>query len=526
MSSDQALTDDLNTLNQIVETLNRSVDVSSALNGALARLAHLMGVKTCWIFLVNPAAQERWAGRGYELAAHHELPPALSVTNPKAWDKGCDCQNLCEKGELDQAYNEVRCSRLADLDGERAGLAIHASAPLHSGEAVLGVLNVAAPDWNSFTPRTLALLTNIGNQIGIALERARLFDLLRQQRIHEQTALLQLSNQLLSRPDLDALTTFLVDEVRRLLDVDACALLLPDTDPAFLRFAATSGWRTDPAGNHYRIPADDQSGSGRVMRTQQPIWVEDATQTASEPGIPAWLESEDFRGAAIVPLLVEERSTGVLVIDTREPRRFDAAELRFLRLMANQAAIALETARLHQEEIHRQRMDKELAVGRHIQLSMLPSACPVVSRWDLAVAYEAAQQVGGDFYDFIQRPELPGHLGIVIADVSGKGVPAALFMALSRTIIRVAALQGHRPADTLIRTNYFIQENSRADMFLTAFCATLNTDNGLLTYANAGHNRPLWWQADQGRFQELASSGIILGMLVDPAISSSFIRTG
>jgi sigma-B regulation protein RsbU (phosphoserine phosphatase) len=216
-----------------------------------------------------------------------------------------------------------------------------------------------------------------------------------------------------------------------------------------------------------------------------------------------------------VPLLVEERTTGVLVVDSRKPRSFDAAELRFLQLMANQAAIALETARLHQEEIQRQRIEEELAVGRHIQLSMLPSACPIVPHWDLAAVYEAAQQVGGDFYDFIQTPELPGHLGVVIADVSGKGVPAALFMALSRTIIRNAALQGLQPADTLIQANYFIQENSRADMFLTAFCATLDINSGLLTYASAGHDRPLWWQADQGHFEELDSGGMILGMLED-----------
>lgn len=109
----------------------------------------------------------------------------------------------------------MRCSRLGDASGDRRGLAVHASVPLRSGDRVLGILNVAGPDWASFSPRALALLTNVGNQMGIALERARLFNLLKEQRIHEQAALLDLSNQLLSRLDLDEVMGYLVEEVRR-----------------------------------------------------------------------------------------------------------------------------------------------------------------------------------------------------------------------------------------------------------------------------------------------------------------------
>lgn len=516
---------DLQTLNQIAETLNQSVDVRSTLESALSQLVVLMGLKTAWIFLVDQGAQDRWAGRGYVLAAHHQLPPALVLTNPHAWGKDCDCQSLCKKGKLVQAYNEVKCSRLAGVDGEKAGLVVHASTPLQSGQQVLGILNVAVPAWSAFNERSLALLTNVGSMMGIALERARLFDLMQEQRIHEQAALLHVSGELLSRRDLDDLMNYLVTEVQRLLDVDACALLLPDEDDRFLAFRAASGWQTQPVENGYCVPADERSGSGLVMRTQRPLLTTEQGQHSIESlWMSDWLQAEGFESAAIVPLVVEDRSIGTLVIDTRYPRRFEGSEIRFLQLMANQAAIAIDRTRLRFEEIERHRLEKELAVGRQIQLSMLPPSCPTFPGWDVAAAYEPAQQVGGDFYDFFELPHKTGHLGLVIADVSDKGVPAALFMTLCRSIIRNNALRGRSPAMTLTLANQFIQEDSQSDMFITAFYGVLTMENGRFTFANAGHNRPLWWQAQSQSFTRLRSRGIVLGVLDEVVIEEQSIQ--
>jgi serine phosphatase RsbU (regulator of sigma subunit) len=503
------LIEDLTTLNQIVETLNRAVDVRGALSSALARLVQLMGLETGWIFVL-----EGGAGESYVLAAHHNLPPGLAVDRADAWAPGCKCQRLSAQGQLSAGYNEVRCSRLASASGDRRGLAVHASAPLRSGDRILGILNVAGPDWASFSPQALALLTNVGNQMGIALERARLFDQLRDQRIEEQAALLDLSNQLLGRLDLDDVMECLVQEVRRLLRVDACALLLPGEEPGQLVFGAASGWHVDPVTNRYQVSSVEGGGPGLVMRTQKPLLVEDVGVSDSATCGADWLRSEGFRGHAVVPLVVDNRPIGALMIDVRAPRLWDRDEVRFLRLMANQAAIAIEKARLHREEIERERLEQELAVGRQIQLSMLPEACPVVPGWEFATFYEAARQVGGDFYDYFELPK-SRRLGIVIADVADKGVPAALFMALSRATIRAAALDGRGPSATMTQANGLILKDSKDSLFVTAFYATLDTGSGRLTYANAGHNRPLWLRVGPGEVQELAARGIALGVLED-----------
>jgi serine phosphatase RsbU (regulator of sigma subunit) len=507
------LTDNLTTLNQIVETLNRAVDVRSVLDTALAQLVELMGLETGWIFLRDPAAGEGRQGTGYLLAAHHNLPPALALDNPDVWEGGCECQSQCDQCDLAEAYNQVRCSRLTGASGDRRGLAVHASVPLHSGDRFLGILNVAGPDWASFKPQALALLTNVGSQMGVALERARLFDLLQERRIQEQAALLDLSNQLLRRLNMDDLLGYLVEETQRMLQADACALLLPAEEPGFLEFRAASGWRDDPVAERRRVPAGENSGPGLVMRTRRPLLVADIEKSDPAPWLPDWLRKEGFRGHAIVPLIADGRAVGALVVDTRQPRLPDEGEVRFLRLIANQAAIAIEQARLHQEEVERQRLEKELAVGQQIQLSLLPKACPVVPGWEFAAFYQAARLVGGDFYDFFELPGEPNRLGMVIADVSDKGVPAALFMALSRTVIRNTALGGRSPSATLIRANELILNDSWAEMFLSAFYATLDTRSGRLVYANAGHNRPLWLRVATGECQQLAARGIILGML-------------
>jgi serine phosphatase RsbU (regulator of sigma subunit) len=510
VSTETDLIEKLTTLNHISETLNQSVDVRSVLNDTLGHLIELMGLETGWIFVKDETAQElRW-GSGYVLAAHHNLPPALNPEDSPGWNGGCACQEMCTQECLNLAHNAVRCSRLDHVVGERHGLAMHASAPLRAGENILGILNVAASDWSSFSPQALALLTNVGSQMGIALERARLFDLLQERRIHEQAALLSFSQQLLGRQTLDDLMGYLVQEVRQMLDVDAAALLLPGEDPDFLDFRAAIGWHSDPVASGQRVPADERSGPGLAMHSQRTVLTQDLQQHDPTSWGPAWVLAEGFRGHAVVPLIVDGHSIGALVIDSRQPRLLDENEIRLLRLMANQAAIAIEKARLQTKEIERLQMEHEMELGRKIQLSLLPESCPSVPGWEFAASYQAARLVGGDFYDFI--PLAPSRLGLLIGDVVGKGVPAALLMALSRTTIRTMAMSGHGPADILKQANDLILRDSRSDLFfLTAAYAELETQSGRLTYALGGHNRPLRYRNDGGEIEQLTAESMFLG---------------
>lgn len=501
----------LRLLNQIGETLNQASDVRTALQSTLPLVVELMGLETGWVFLADPMDDDLNWGQGFQLAAHYKLPPALDLDQRSVWRANCDCQGLCMKDKMKKAYNEVRCSRLAAATGDRRRLAVHASAPLNVGDRTLGILNVAAENWAEFSPQSLALLTNVGSQMGAALERARLFDMLRDQRIDEQAALLELSRQLLASRSLQELMSFIVEKVRSLIDADACSLILAGSDPAWLEFRAASGWKHDPVAAGRCVPDDEHSGPGRVMRTQEPLIVEDMQKHDPTPWTPKWLHSEGFRGHAVLPLVVDDRSIGTMAIDFREARVLSEDELRLVQLMANQAAIAIETARLSHEEFERQRLEEELSVGRQIQLSLLPREHPSLPGWQFAAVNQVARQVGGDFYDFFKLPGEGDRLGMVIADVSDKGVPAALFMALSRTMIRSTALSGRSPSQALLRANELILNDSRTDLFVSAFYAVLEAHSGRIRYACAGHNRPLCLRARQGKVETVEARGTILG---------------
>ncbi len=221
-----------------------------------------------------------------------------------------------------------------------------------------------------------------------------------------------------------------------------------------------------------------------------------------------------LRSILCIPLILERRVVGVLYMDNRiKAGVFNKESVQLLSAFGSQAAIAIEKARLHQEDVQRQRLEKELSVAREIQISLLPKSCPTIEGWDFAAAYQPARLVGGDFYDFFQLGGDPGQVGIVVADVADKGVAAALFMALSRTIIRTTAQNGGSPSTTMQQANDLIlQDSSRSDIFLTAFYAALDSRAGQLTYTNAGHNPPYWYQTSSGTLQKLSGHGIVLGL--------------
>lgn len=167
--------------------------------------------------------------------------------------------------------------------------------------------------------------------------------------------------------------------------------------------------------------------------------------------------------------------------------------------------------RFMEEEVRRQRLEEEMRIGREIQLSLIPSQCPTVPGWEFAAAYEPAREVGGDFYDFVSMPDKPGELQIVIADVTGKGVPAALFMASCRTTMRAEATRGNGPAETLRSANCVIALDTHYPLFVTALCARVRANSGVLTFANGGHERPLWLRAASGGCESLVTHNLLLG---------------
>ena len=176
-----------------------------------------------------------------------------------------------------------------------------------------------------------------------------------------------------------------------------------------------------------------------------------------------------------------------------------------------------------------ERKNTELAIAADIQRSFLPETIAPVKGFDIAAKSVMAKEVGGDFFDVIPFEVVrlrKGRVGILIADVSGKGIPAALFMALSRIVIRVNAIWHPEPADAIRDANNIIANDSRAGMFVTVFYGILDEEKRTLTYVNAGHNPPLLLRADGGDLEELPATGIAIGAMEDVAFTSRMVQIG
>jgi phosphoserine phosphatase RsbU/P len=181
---------------------------------------------------------------------------------------------------------------------------------------------------------------------------------------------------------------------------------------------------------------------------------------------------------------------------------------------------ALAKKRLHdREQVYAKSLERELSIGRQIQASFLPEKLPVVPGWELAARFQPARQVAGDFYDAFELPD--GRLGLVVSDVCDKGVGAALFMALFRSLLRVLAAQNCSSADpekVLVHTlasinDYIAHTHARANMFATLFFGVLTPASGALHYVNAGHDAPLVLEPDVDTVRRLTPTGPAVGLM-------------
>ncbi len=173
------------------------------------------------------------------------------------------------------------------------------------------------------------------------------------------------------------------------------------------------------------------------------------------------------------------------------------------------------------------RSNAELQIAAEIQKSFLPEAIPQIPGIDIAARNVMAKEVGGDFFDVIPYEVMAldkGTHGLLVADVSGKGVPAALFMALSRIVVRVNALWHHDPAKVIYHSNNAITQDSKAGMFVTLFFGMLNEKNRSLTYVNAGHNPPLLFRSHDRTIEKLPPTGICLGVLENQEYESRSVK--
>ncbi len=393
--------------------------------------------------------------------------------------------------------------------------------PLVAQGRVLGIL--ALEDFNLVDPPEqggrVELLQNIANQGAQAIDNVQL-QLAQQEEAWVNTALLQVAEAVNKLTDLNEILDSIVRMVPMLVGVRSCIVLIRDEAHQTYRAGPSHG--LSEMGQGLLASFEVDLSEFPLLETQDVDRIgPDAAYYTFK--LPEWMQTiMDSDTADIFPLHARAELVGTLVVGTTlNGRPLTGRRLNIVTGIAQQAAVAVVNDQLYEESAERNRIEKELDVARSIQASLIPQEPPDIPSSSVATYWQAARQVSGDFFDFMSLAE--GHWGIAIADVADKGIPAALFMALSRTILRTVAFNRLSPAAVLERTNQLIYGDTTSDLFVTIFYAVWDPDSKTLTYASGGHNPPVLIRKD-GTVSMLSAKGIALGVLEEVEIAQQQIE--
>ncbi len=405
-------------------------------------------------------------------------------------------------------------ARAAGFDTDHSAIAV----PLRIGDQPVGVLTLAHHTPGRYGHEAQAMTTTFASYAAVSIENARLYDT-SQEQAYASAALLQVAQAVVSLSDLDEILGTIVRIMPILVGVERAAIFTWDVFQEVLRPAQQYGIPDEMLAQLWRTFTPEEFPMlAAALDQAQPVMCQDAhlgpeNWLSAFPCSPQELESvtsSDDRLLVALPLVLKGDVFGILLVEeAMGGRRFRNRRLEILNGVAQQIALAIQNDIFQQEMVSRQRLETEVILARQIQETFIPKTLLAPPGWELDARWRTALQMGGDFYDVIQLPD--GRLGLFIADVADKGIPAALFMALTRTLMRAAVLQSNSPAEALRNVNDLLYPDCEQGMFVTAVYGALDPQTGLFTYANAGHNPPLWLH--DGHIDLLARTGVALGVI-------------
>jgi sigma-B regulation protein RsbU (phosphoserine phosphatase) len=327
--------------------------------------------------------------------------------------------------------------------------------------------------------------------------------------------LYEITRTLNSSLDLDEVLENIMDRVIEVTGAERGFLMLCDDDQSELQFKVARGIdRSDLESPEFQVSTTILE---QVQQTHQALLTDNAQfDERFKQGESIMVLG--LRSILCVPITVKERLIGLVYVDNRlHIGIFKPEHLDLLTAFASQAGTAIENARLYQVAVEKGRMEKELQMAHDIQRGLLPSEIVTIPGYEVVAHWQSAREVAGDFYDVFS---LGGdRLGVIIADVSDKGAPAAIFMAVASSFMRGTALSAATPEEMLRQANRTILRETQSGMFVTAYYIILNPQ-GRVTGVNAGHNLPLLYRTRQQTHEFLPRGGRPLGWFDDLPVES------
>ncbi len=387
-----------------------------------------------------------------------------------------------------------------------AGMASTLAVPLVHKNKPIGALNVLSRSRDMYSERDAAILRQFGAHVAMALVNARLFE---QQRLDAETfeTLAEIGRDVAALMDLDDLLARIAQLARRVVDYRTFGILLlnDETQELEIKVAVQFGDRV-----HLPKVPMGQGLVGYAALHREPVLVPDVSKD------PRYIEAlEDVRSELAVPMLLKDRCIGVFDLESPDLDAFSKRDVEVLTLLASQAAVAIENARLYEEVTTTEaRLDKELKFARRVQAALLPTKLPKrLKGVDVAASFSAARELGGDFYDYLV-PE-SNTLIVTLGDVSGKGVPAALYSVFAgelvrgRTFRRRYVPERSSPAAVLMSINTILHERQLEEYYCTLVYAIFDLKRRTVTMSNSGLPYPV--RASGDTCEMVDARGVPLG---------------
>lgn len=480
------------------------LDLDELIERVAQRIREVIDYKFFNIFLVDETrgglAWKKAIGYDSDEVAAHEIIPFDRSIASAAWRE----RHTIVVGDV------TRDSRYLPIATEgasppRSEIAVPLS--LARENKIVGVLTIESSEPNYFTRDHERILNVLGNHLAIALEHARVYDELRQ-RTREMRTLIEIGHEITSILDLDRLLNHIAPLLDRIINYEFLLVGLIDEMREEFVWHIEEGYGAQKRERASRTKVS-QGVVGRAIRERRTQIVGDVLRDPDYYLTEKW-EGQGQRSEIAVPLIYEDKVIGVLALESSRTNAFDEYHARLLENIANHLSIAIVNARLYAEHVERERqLEREILMARDVQRAMIPESAPHLKGFEIAARLEPALNLSGDFYDYIPLSE--NRLGIMIGDVSGKGIRAAMGMAAARSILRSVARRGHGPARNLRDANLRLHRDLGRQLLLTLVYAVLDSENKTLQYCNAGHNSPLLVKAS-GKWRALKTGGLLLGV--------------
>jgi phosphoserine phosphatase RsbU/P len=368
-----------------------------------------------------------------------------------------------------------------------AGMQSELVVPLVHKSRPIGALNVLSGQRNHFTIRDLAIVRQFAAHVAVALANARLFERVRLDAEAFET-LAEIGREVASVLDLGTLFPRIAQLARRVIDYRTFGiLLLNDLGELEMKHAVHYGEHVEVP----RVPLGE-GVVGYAALHREPVLVPDVSQD------PRYIRLvPDVRSELAVPLLVKDRCIGVLDLESPQLDAFSKRDVEILTLLASQAAVAIENARLYEEVVSTQaRLEKEVRFAQRVQAALLPAGPPKRLRGvDLAASFASAHELGGDFHEYL-APE-SNTLAVAVGDVSGKGVPAALYSAFAAELVRGRTFRRRylpersSPAGVLSSVNTILNQRQLEEYYCTLCYSIFDLKRRTMTLANSGLPYPI-----------------------------------